>query len=80
MKDRLNDRGLRILAALDQVGSESKATPAQVALAWLLAKGVTAPIASATSVAQLAELIRGATLELTQDALKMLDGASAPTR
>jgi len=80
MKDRLNDRGRRILAALDTVGGESNATPAQVALAWLLAKGVTAPIASATSVEQLNELTRGASLELTPDAVKMLDDASAPAK
>ncbi len=80
MKDRLNDRGRRILAALDKVGSESNATPAQVALAWLLARGVTAPIASATSVEQLNELTRGATLELTPDAVKTLDDASAPAK
>jgi aryl-alcohol dehydrogenase-like predicted oxidoreductase len=78
MKDRLNDRGRRILAALDKVGGDSNATPAQVALAWLLAKGVTAPIASATSVAQLGELTRGATLELTREAVQTLDEASAP--
>ncbi len=76
MKDLLNDRGRRILAALDQVGKEANATPAQVSLAWLLAHGVTAPIASATSVEQLDELMRGATLELTRDAVKVLDDAS----
>jgi aryl-alcohol dehydrogenase-like predicted oxidoreductase len=74
----LNDRGRRILAALDKVGAEINATPAQVSLAWLLAKGVTAPIASATSVEQLDELLRGVTLELTPEAVKTLDEASAP--
>jgi aryl-alcohol dehydrogenase-like predicted oxidoreductase len=78
MKDMLNDRGRRILAALDKVGREADATPAQVALAWLLAHGVTAPIASATSVEQLSELTRGATLELSRDAVRILDEASAP--
>jgi aryl-alcohol dehydrogenase-like predicted oxidoreductase len=77
MKDLLNARGHRILAALDKVGKEAGATPAQVSLAWLLAHGVTAPIASATSVEQLNELTRGATLELTRDAVKTLDEASA---
>jgi aryl-alcohol dehydrogenase-like predicted oxidoreductase len=76
-KAKLNDRGRRILAALDQVGRELKATPAQLALAWLLAKGVTAPIASATSVEQLEELLRGATLELPREAVGALDVASA---
>ena len=77
MQSMLNARGHRILAALDKVGRETNATPAQVALAWLLAHGVTAPIASATSVAQLNELMRGATLELTRDAVTALDAASA---
>jgi aryl-alcohol dehydrogenase-like predicted oxidoreductase len=77
MKEMLNDRGRRILAALDKVAHESAATPAQVALAWLLAHGVTAPIASATKVEQLNELTGGATLELSREALKMLDDASA---
>jgi aryl-alcohol dehydrogenase-like predicted oxidoreductase len=49
-----------------------------VALAWLLAHGVTAPIASATQVAQLDELLKGATLELSSEAVKILDEASAP--
>lgn len=78
MKDMLNPRGRRILAALDKVGQEANATPAQVSLAWLLAHGVTAPIASATSVEQLNELTRGATLELSRDAVKTLDEASSP--
>ncbi|HVW67659.1 MAG TPA: aldo/keto reductase [Steroidobacteraceae bacterium] len=77
VQEMLNDRGRRILAALDQVGREVNATPAQVALAWLLARGVTAPIASATSVEQLNELMQGATLELSQDAVQTLNAASA---
>jgi aryl-alcohol dehydrogenase-like predicted oxidoreductase len=77
VKDMLNDRGKRILGALDQVGGELRATPAQVSLAWLLAKGVTAPIASATSVEQLNELMAGVTLQLSGDAVKILDEASA---
>jgi aryl-alcohol dehydrogenase-like predicted oxidoreductase len=79
MKDRLNDRGRRILAALDKVSHELNATPAQVSLAWLLAHGVTAPIASATSVEQLNELMNLVTLELTPDAVELLDKASAHT-
>jgi aryl-alcohol dehydrogenase-like predicted oxidoreductase len=77
MQEMLNDRGHRILAALDQVARESNATPAQVALAWLLVHGVTAPIASATKVEQLDELTKAATLELSRDAVKVLDEASA---
>ena len=75
--EMLNPRGLRILAALDTVASEAGATPAQVALAWLLARGATAPIASATSVSQLQELIGATTLQLNQTQLVALDLASA---
>ncbi|HTT01393.1 MAG TPA: aldo/keto reductase [Steroidobacteraceae bacterium] len=77
VKDMLTERGLRILRALDAVAREHEATPAQVSLAWLLARGVTAPIASATSVAQLQELIGATDLELSAAALKSLDAASA---
>lgn len=74
----LDARGKRILAALDQVARDLNATPAQVALAWLLTRqGVTAPIASATSVQQLHEIMRGARLELSPQATRMLDTASA---
>ncbi len=73
----LNDRGRRVLAALDAVAAEAGATPAQVALAWLAAQpGVTAPIASATSLAQLEELLGVMTLELTADQLERLNAAS----
>ena len=76
--DVFDARGLRILAALDEVSDEMGATPAQVSLAWLLAHGVTAPIASATTVEQLSELVRGVTLELPLAALRLLDEASLP--
>ena len=76
VKDMLNDRGKRILGALDRVSRELRATPAQVSLAWLLAKGVTAPIASATSIEQLNELMSGVTLQLNRDAVTILDDAS----
>ncbi|HEV2818381.1 MAG TPA: aldo/keto reductase [Allosphingosinicella sp.] len=70
----LNERGFRILAALDDIAAEAGATPAQVALAWLAAQpGVTAPIASATSLAQLEELLGVLTLELTPDQVERLD-------
>jgi aryl-alcohol dehydrogenase-like predicted oxidoreductase len=72
----LNSRGLRILAALDAVGAELRATPAQVALAWLMQR-VTAPIASATSIAQLEELMVAARLTLPGDAARRLETASA---
>ena len=73
----LNDRGLAVLAALDEVAAETGATPAQVALAWTAAQsGVTAPIASATSMAQLDELIGAMTLELDAGQLERLRTAS----
>jgi aryl-alcohol dehydrogenase-like predicted oxidoreductase len=78
MADRLNPRGLRILAALDAVSARLNATPAQVSLAWLIARpSVTAPIASATSVVQLTDLIKGAQLSLDRDAIDSLDAASS---
>lgn len=74
----LNDRGLVVLAALDEVAGETEATQAQVALAWLSAQpGVTAPIASATSIAQLEELLPAMDLDLTAGQLARLDQASA---
>ena len=73
----LNDRGLAVLAALDEVAAETDATPAQVALAWTAAQpGVTAPIASATSMAQLEDLIGAMTLELDAGQLERLRTAS----
>jgi len=74
----LNPRGLRILAALDEVSKQYSATPAQVSLAWLLAKPtITAPIASATSVKQLDELLGAARVKLDSVAVQKLDQASA---
>ena len=74
----LNERGLRVLAALDRVAARLGATPAQVALAWQLAKpGITAPIASATTPEQLRELVGAATLRLDSAAVAELDAASA---
>ena len=78
VKKYLSDRGMRILAALDQVAKEKHATLAQVALAWLIARpSITAPIASATSTAQLNELLGAATLQLDNDSVTLLDRASA---
>lgn len=74
----LDGQGPAVLAALDAVASAHQATPAEVALAWLLAKpGVTAPIASATSVAQVASFAKAASLALAADELDALDRASA---
>ena len=77
VKDMLNERGMKILAALDSVAKTLSATPAQVSLAWLLAKGVTAPIASATSAKQLHELLKSVDLKLDAHAVALLDEASA---
>jgi aryl-alcohol dehydrogenase-like predicted oxidoreductase len=74
----LNPRGLRILAALDEVSKQYSATPAQVSLAWLLTKPtITAPIASATSVKQLDELLGATRVKLDPAAVQKLDEASA---
>ena len=79
VKGYLNPRGHRILAALDAVAARHGATPAQVALAWQMAQpGIVAPIASATSVAQLQELLGAATLVLTAEDRHALDIASQP--
>lgn len=73
-----DDRGLRILSALDQVARKVEATPAEVALAWLIAKpGVTAPIVSATSRGQLDSLVSSARLHLAPEDMATLDTASA---
>lgn len=74
----LNDKGLAILGALDAVGKELDATPSEVALAWLVAQpGVSAPIASATSVEQVKSLARGVRLNLGDDANARLTKAGA---
>lgn len=74
----LNERGLHILAELDAVAERYEATPGQVAIAWQMAQpGITAPIASATSLAQLQELVGAAQLKLDADALEDLNEASA---
>ncbi len=77
VKDMMNERGFRILKALDQVSAEMHATPAQVSLAWLVAKGVTAPIASATRLEQFDELLGATNLALSAEAVRTLDDASA---
>jgi len=65
------------LKALDDVAAEAKATPAQVALAWLAAQpAIAAPIASATTVPQVEELVGALRLTLTADQLRTLDAAS----
>lgn len=72
----LNERGLKILAALDEVSRRTGATQAEIALAWVVAQpGVAAPIASATSVEQLHGLVRGVRLTLSPADLKLLSDA-----
>lgn len=78
VKKYLSDRGFRILAALDEVAKESNAKPGQIAIAWLLARpSITAPIASATNLDQLQELIAATKLNLGKDAIERLNQASA---
>lgn len=78
VKKYLNPHGLQVLGALDAIAAAHQATPAQVALAWLIARpGLTAPIASATSVEQLHELLGANTLQLSRDEIALLDQASA---
>jgi len=76
----LNDRGLAVLGALDAVAATVGATPAQVALAWQIARpGITAPIASATSPAQLAGLVDAAALTLDTPSIELIDRVSRAT-
>lgn len=78
VKQYLTPHGLGVLAALDAVARRFEATPAQVALAWQMARpSITAPLASATSIAQLRELMAAARLTLDAAALAQIDAASA---
>jgi aryl-alcohol dehydrogenase-like predicted oxidoreductase len=75
----LNDRGNRILTAMDAVAAETQLTLAQIALAWLLSRPtVTAPVASATSLRQLEDVLGAVEAQLTPGQLARLDAASAP--
>jgi aryl-alcohol dehydrogenase-like predicted oxidoreductase len=77
-KKYLNERGFRILNALDEVAEEYKSNPARVALAWLIARpSITAPIASATKLEQLTDLVEAAKLKLDASAIEKLNEASA---
>ncbi|HMI04205.1 MAG TPA: aldo/keto reductase [Pedobacter sp.] len=78
VKNFLNERGSRILKALDEVSEQYSADQASVALAWLIARpSVTAPIASVTSLEQLKDLVRAAELKLNTEDIAILDDASA---
>ena len=75
----LNEQGLAVLGALDAVAETLGATPAQVALAWQMARpSITAPIASATSIEQLEQLVAAAQLVLDAPSIEMIDRVSAP--
>jgi len=74
----LNERGLKVLAALDEAAQRTGSTPARVAIAWNMAQpGITAPIASASSVEQLQEIVAAAKLQLDAQTLAVLERASA---
>jgi aryl-alcohol dehydrogenase-like predicted oxidoreductase len=78
VKKYLNERGLAIVEALEQVAQRTGSTPARVAIAWVMAQpAITAPIASATSLAQLDELLQAARLVLDRETLALLDRVSA---
>lgn len=75
----LNDRGMRILKALDQVSKSQDASITAVSLAWLMGRSVvTAPIVSATSVDQMKGIIASTKLKLTEDSINLLNVASEP--
>ncbi len=78
VKKYLDERGFRILAALDEVAAKLNSTPGKVAIAWLIARpSITAPIASATTVEQLNELVDAGSLQLDPASIETLDAASA---
>jgi aryl-alcohol dehydrogenase-like predicted oxidoreductase len=75
----LNEYGLGVLKALDEVAARYEAKPGQIAIAWLIARpSVTAPIASATTLEQVAELVEAAEIELDADSIAKIDAASKP--
>ena len=77
VKKYLNQRGFRILKALDELAAQYNSTPARVALAWMIARpGITAPIASATNLEQLKDLIEATKLQLDQTSIETLNKAS----
>ena len=77
VKKYLNDRGLKILAALDEASKRTGAPPARLAIAWVMAQpGITAPIASASNVEQVREIARAAELNIDADTMALLNSAS----
>jgi aryl-alcohol dehydrogenase-like predicted oxidoreductase len=78
VKKYLDDRGFRIIKALDEVSKRLSSTPARVSLAWLILRpSVTAPIASATTLGQLDDLVEGTRLKLDESSIELLNQASA---
>lgn len=78
VKAMMNERGFKILKALDEVSEQYNSSPASVAIAWLIARpSVTAPIASVTSLSQLEDLTKAASLKLDMEDISILDEASA---
>ncbi len=78
VKQYLNERGFKILAALDEVSAQHNTTPASIALAWVLARpGITAPIASATSLKQLNETAKALEINLSNADIDLLNSASS---
>jgi aryl-alcohol dehydrogenase-like predicted oxidoreductase len=74
----LNERGFKILKAVDEVAKKLNETPAQVSLAWVIARpSITAPIVSATNLAQLSDIISSVEIALDHDSLELLNHASA---
>jgi aryl-alcohol dehydrogenase-like predicted oxidoreductase len=78
LKRYLDARGMGILRALDTVAARHNALPAQIAIAWLIAKPIiTAPIASATSLKQLDEILKAPQIKLSREEIALLDAAGA---
>jgi aryl-alcohol dehydrogenase-like predicted oxidoreductase len=74
----LNERGLKVLAALDRVAKKYNATPARISLAWLLARpSITAPIVSATNLEQLKDIVASVEIVLDRESIEILNEASA---
>ena len=75
----VNEKGFKVLEALDAVAAKHRAKPGQIALAWLIARpSVTAPIASATNMDQFAELVGAANVTLDKTDIAQIDVASKP--
>ena len=78
VKSYMNERGMKVLAALDDAAAQQDATVAQVALAWLLARpAITAPIVGANTPGQLRELLPATEISLSLEAIQAIDAASA---